>query len=601
MKKKARILSLLVAAVLLLSLTPVVAEEEAVVITILETCDLHGSIYSYDYATDLATSDTGLTRAATYIQEQRAIDPELILVDNGDTIQANMISLFNEDAVHPMINAFNLLDYDIWNLGNHEFNYGFSILSRAVENFQGDVLLGNAYYEDGSGMANTKAYVIYEVKGVKVGIFGADAPHIDRWEASDPSHYDNMSFRSPEEQTAMMVEELRDQVDILIGMIHYGREGEYGTAGVSEIAEKYPEVDAFLIGHSHEVLSETLESGAVIVEPGDKGKYVSKVTFTMKEEDGKYAIADKAGETVSMADYEPDEDLMRAMRYVHDYSVMDANKVIGTIAADFLPEQFLLPGIPTAQIQDTALMDLINIVQMHYTGADLSLAALFDTNSNLKAGDFRKKDSVNVYKYDNTLMAVKVTGENLKAIMERYAGAYFNQYREGDVTISFNPNIRVYNYDMFAGLSYEIDISKPEGERIVNMMYEGEPIAPEQVFTLALNNYRYGALLSMGLLNEDDVVFDSTIDLADTPAVRDLISVYVQEMGGVLEPVCDNNWQIVGADLEDPAKDLIYEMIRNGEIEIPVSEDGRTPNIASINANDLREQGVIPEELEPAA
>lgn len=600
MRKSFRFLALLTVMLMLLSLAPVMAADEPVTITILETSDLHGALYSYDYATDTATNNTGLTRVATYIKAQREIDSELILVDNGDAIQANMISLFNGDAVHPMINAFNLLDYDVWNLGNHEFNYEFSMLSRAVANFQGDVLIGNAHYEDGSGMANTLPYIIKEVKGVKVGIFGIVAPHITRWEASDPTHYDNMAFRSPMEQTERMIKELRDQVDVLIGMIHYGREGEYGTAGVQEIAEKYPEVDAYLIGHSHEVLNEVLENGTILVEPGDKGRYVSKVTFTLEEKDGKFAVTGKAGDTVDMKDYAPDEDLMHAMRYVHDYSSKDANTIIGAIAADFLPEPFMLPGIPTAQIQDTALIDLINTVQMHYTGADVSLAALFDSNANLKAGDFRKKDSVNVYKYDNTLMAVKVTGATLKEIMERYAGAYFNTYREGDVTISFDPNIRLYNYDMFAGVNYEIDISKPVGERIVNLEFQSKPLTPDTELVLALNNYRYGALLGMELLKPEDVVFDSTIALADTPAVRDLISVYVQEKGGVLTPECDDNWRIVGADLEDPDKDVIYEMIRSGEIQIPVSEDGRTPNVSSINANDLREQGIIPEVV-PAA
>ena len=601
MRKAPRFLALLLAVLMALSLTPALAEGDAITVTILETCDLHGSIYSYDYAIDAETNNSGLARAATYIAEQRALDPDLILVDNGDTIQGNMISLFNGDAVHPMINAFNLLDYDVWNLGNHEFNYDFSVVSRAVDNFAGDVLIGNAHYEDGSGMAGTQAYVIYDVKGVKVGIFGVEAPHITRWEASDPSHYDNMAFRSPMEQTELMVAELRDKVDVLIGMIHYGRDGEYGTEGVSEIAEKFPEVDAYLIGHSHEVLSETLDNGTIIVEPGSNGNYVSKVTFTLEAKDGGYAIADKACETVSMEDYEPDADLLHAMRYVHDYSVKDANTVIGQVSADFLPEVFLLPGIPTAQIQDTALMDLINIVQMHYTGADVSLAALFTSSADLKAGDFRKKDSVNVYKYDNTLMAVKVTGEQLKAIMEQYAGAYFNEYREGDVTISFNPDIRLYNYDMFAGLDYEIDISKPVGERIVNMVFKGEELTPETELVLALNNYRYGALLGAGFINEENLVFDSTIDLADTPAVRDLISVYVQELGGTLDPVCDDNWRIIGADLEDPDKELIYEMVRAGDIEIPTSEDGRTPNVQSLNANDLREQGIIPAAEKPAA
>ena len=150
----------------------------------------------------------------------------------------------------------------------------------------------------------------------------------------------------------------------------------------------------------------------------------------------------------------------------------------------------------------------------------------------------------------------------------------------------------MYNYDMFAGVGYEIDISKPEGERIVNLTYKGQPLAPEQELVLALNNYRYGGLVTAGMIDPANLVFDSTIDLADTPAVRDLISVYAQEKGELV-PHCDDNWRIVGADLNDPDAEEIYQLVRQGVIPIPASEDGRTPNVKSLNADEIRAQGLL--------
>lgn len=224
---------------------------------------------------------------------------------------------------------------------------------------------------------------------------------------------------------------------------------------------------------------------------------------------------------------------------------------------------------------------------MERAGADVSLAALFDSTSNLQEGPFLHRDSVKIYKYDNTLYGVKVTGKQLKAIMEEHAGNFFNQYQPGDVTISFNPNIRMYNYDMFAGVNYEIDISKPAGSRIQNVTYKGEPLSDTQTMVLALNNYRYGGLVSKGLLNESDVVYEGG-------AVRDMITEYVEKLDGPLMPEVDNNWKIVGADLDDPQKDMIYDMVRSGELSIPTSEDGRTPNIASLNGPALRAEGKLP-------
>lgn len=601
MKRAKRFLSLLTILALLLSLAPaVMAADEPVVITILETSDLHGSIYSYDYAVDAPTDDTGLARVASVIKQEREQDPDLLLLDCGDALQANLISIFNGDVVHPMINAFNFLGYDVFELGNHEFNYDFAVLERAISFFEGDVLIANAYNEDGTRWQ--KPYTIREVKGVKVGIFGLDAPHITQWEASAPEHFNNMTFTTPMEEAGKMVAELRDQVDVLICLAHYGKDGEYGVEGMYEVADKYPEIDAFLIGHAHEAFAETRENGAVIMEPGANGSNVAKLTLTLEQDGEGYKIASKEAQLIATADFEEDPELLSAMRYVHAASVKEANTVVGSVSGDFLPslEWNGLPGIPTAQMQDTALVDLINEVQMHYTGADVSLAALFSAGSNLTKGEYKKKDAVNVYKYDNTLMAVKVTGAQLRQIMERQAGAYFNQYREGDVTISFNPDIRMYNYDMFAGVNYEIDISKPVGERIVNLTFQGEPLKDDQELVLALNNYRYGGLATAGIIDPANLVFDSTIDLADTPAVRDLISVYAQEKGE-LTPKCDENWKIVGADLDDPDAETIYELVREGKLQIPTSEDGRTPNVASLNANDLREQGVIPAVQDEAA
>ena len=140
---------------------------------------------------------------------------------------------------------------------------------------------------------------------------------------------------------------------------------------------------------------------------------------------------------------------------------------------------------------------------------------------------------------------------------------------------------------MFAGVNYEIDISKPEGSRIVNVTYQGEPLRDDQSLVLALNNYRYGGLVSSGLIRESDVVYEGG-------AVRDMITEYVAGLSGPLMPVCDNNWKIIGAPLDDPQKDLIYEKVRSGEIQIPTSEDGRTPNVASLNGPALRAEGKLP-------
>ena len=562
------------------------AVEESKTVTILQTSDLHGMVNPYDYASN-KVSKTSLAHAATIIKAERSKDPNLLLLDTGDTTQANYIQEFLNENPNPIIGALNYLDYDAWTLGNHEFNFGFSYVTKEISEFEGVTLAGNIYKADGSRWID--AYHIFDVDGVKVAVFGIDAPHIPQWEKADPAHYDNMTFTSPMEETGKILKELDGKADVVIGSIHYGLEGEYGTEGVRALAETYGDrIDALLIGHAHAVVDETI-GGIPVLEPGSNGQYVSKVTITLTRSGSGWTV-DKSATTSELLDCSavtPDADFLAEFKSLHEKSLAMASREVGQVGKTFLDPVELLPGIPNAIIQDNPVIDLINKVQMEQTGADVSLAALFDSSSNLEAGPFLHRDSVKIYKYDNTLFAVKVTGKQLKAIMERQAGGFFNQYQSGDVTVSFNPNIRMYNYDEFAGVNYEIDISKPEGQRIQNVTYQGKPLSDTQTLVLALNNYRYGGLVSAGLLNESDVVYEGG-------AVRDMITDYVASLQGPLMPECDNNWKIVGADLSDPQKDLIYEKVRSGEIAIPVSEDGRTPNVASLNGPALRASGVLP-------
>ena len=570
---------------------PAMAAEEGKTITILQTSDLHGMVNPFHYASN-KENKTSMAHAAAIIKAEREADPDLLLLDTGDTTQANYIQSFLDEEPHPMIEAMNYLEYDAWTLGNHEFNFDFKYTTKEIEEFQGVALGGNFYKADGTRWID--AYQIFEVDGVKVAVFGVDAPHIPQWEKSDPGHYDNMKITNPDEETGKILDELEGKADVIIGSIHYGLDGEYGVAGCREIAETYGDrMDALFIGHAHATVNETI-GGIPVLEPGSNGEFVSKVTLTLKADGDGWAVDKAEGELIDCAEVTPDPEFLAEFKDLHEKSLELASREVGAVGKTFIDPLEFLPGIPSAVLEDDAVTDLVNKVQMERAGADVSLAALFDATSNLQAGPFLHRDSVKIYKYDNTLYGVKVTGKQMKAIMEEKAGNFFNQYQPGDVTISFNPNIRLYNYDMFAGLDYEIDISKPAGSRIQNVVYKGQPLKDTDTMILALNNYRYGGLVSAGLINEADVVYEGG-------AVRDMITEYVEALDGPLMPEVDNNWKIVGADLDDPQKDLIYEKVRSGEIAIPTSEDGRTPNIASLNGPALRAAGVLPPLDEEAA
>lgn len=567
--------------------------EEDVKITVLATSDIHGKIYPWEYSTDTA-QEYGLAKLATIIKQERELEPNLLLLDNGDAIESNMIQLFNEYDIHPMMQAFNLLNYDVFSLGNHEFNFGLDVLNRAIESFDGEVLSANIIKDDEDTFV--QPYALKEIDGVKVGILGLITPHIPRWEAGNPEHFEGLTFLDPLTTAEKYVDILKNEekVDLIIGTFHIGKDSEGYDKNLIDsvhiIAEQVDGIDAIVVGHAHETFGfkdeQIVFGDTIVLEPSSNGNYIGKFTFTLEKDEDGYKIINKESDLLSAKDIEPDKEILDSLKYVDDVSKEAAHKVVGTATARFLQENEV-SNIPTAMVMDNPIVDLINDVQLFYTNADISSTALLDTRANIDEGEVQFKDAALIYKYSNTLQAHKISGENLKEYME-WSASYYNTQKLGDLNISFNSNIRAYNYDMFDGIEYQIDITKPVGDRIVNLKFNGEEIKDDDEFTLAVNNYRVGTLRSLGLLPEDNssLVYDSTS--GDIEEIQQLIVDYIiNELDGVVTPKVNNNWSIIKN--EDTSQEGMfegYELLKAGILKVPSSEDGRTPNVKSINILD---------------
>jgi 2',3'-cyclic-nucleotide 2'-phosphodiesterase/3'-nucleotidase len=514
----------------------------SVKITLLQTADLHGRIYAHDYALDAPDKDAGLAKIKTLVDRERATDPNTILIDCGDTIQDNSAELFNSMDVHPMISAMNKIGYNVWTLGNHEFNFELSFLEKNIKAFKGDVLSANIYKE-GTNDHWVDPYVIIPKAGVRVAIIGMIPPAVPTWESATPQHFEGLTFADPLEETRKAIDMLKGKYDVLVGAYHIGPKGEHGYDGLETIANTFPEFDVLFGGHSHGKVK-TEVNGVQIIEPGSYGWALAKAEIELEKQGSKYEVVSVAIENIETAKEAADETILSTYKYVHDKSVEDANLVVGKIAGDFIKRVDYITGdakvttMPTSQLQDTAIIDLINDVQMFYTGADVSSAALFNFGSNLKTGDFKKKDVAYIYKYPNTLIGLNISGANLKKYME-WSASYYNSFTPGDLTISFNKDIRGYNYDMFSGCTYEIDLSKAAGNRVVNVMIDGKPLDPGATYKLAVNNYRFGTLMKLGLAAKEDAYYDSIARYTDAPdgRIRDLIIKYTREQNnGTLAP-----------------------------------------------------------------
>jgi len=602
LKRVSIMLTLLMVISMLLPMSTVFAEKSnAKTITILATSDLHGRIYPWEYAAGKADDKSGLAKIQTLVKAEKANNPNTILVDCGDLVQGNLADLFNNQPVHPMVEAINYMEYDAWVLGNHEFNFSLDFLNRNVAAFKGSVLVANIYKEDGTRAF--EPYKIFEKDGIRVAIVGIITPHIPIWEASNPDRFKGLTFTDPLEEAKKVVKELEGKYDVLVGAFHLGDTAEKdATDGALPIAEALPQFNVIFCGHKHAKFDNIASSNGVkLIEPGTNGAALAKADINVVKEGDQWVVKEVATKNIDVtAEIEADKDLLERFAYVDETSKKEAAREVGIVTEDFVKGVDYFTGedvvttMPRAQLEDNAITDLINEVQMYYTKADISGAALFDIDANVKAGPFRLQDAAKIYKYDNnTLVGLNITGKNLKAYME-WSASYYNQYKEGDLTISFNPDIRAYNYDMFSGVNYDIDISKPAGNRIVNLTYKGEPIKDDAVYKLALNDYRFGTLKTLGLATDEDKFYPSKEQEGAQESLRSLVLKYVQEVKkGVVTPTVDNNWKIIGTNFDYDKYKEYYDQIKSGEIKIPSSFDGRTPNVKSVNIYDLAKLGKV--------
>lgn len=558
-------------------------------IQILATSDLHGKFYPYDYAINEESKSGSLTQIATAVKKYRT--DNTIIVDVGDTIQDNYSEMFFKDKIHPMMLAMNEIGYDIWAIGNHEFNYGVENLKNIMKQSTSKVLIGNLYNPDGTSFADS--YTIIEKDGVKIGVIGMCTPNITKWDSVNLKDY---IVTDPVEETKKIVKDLRDKVDVLIATVHMGEENEYDVpnSGANDLANACPELDLIIAAHEHKLVEETYVNNVLIVENKSSGATMSKVNIVVEKDKSGCKIVDRKAESIKISEYESDKELSKKLAPYNERAKKEANIIIGELVGGNLVPENEIAEIPQAQIEPTSLIDLINEVQMYYTDAQVSSAALFNIDANLEPGKIKKSDTSLIYKYGNTLYKVQMTGKQLKKYIE-WSANYYNTYNPKDLTISFNENVRGFNYDMFSGVDYQIDISEKPGNRIKNLKWTktGKEVKDDEVFIIAVNNYRVNThLLGYGEIYEEGEELPKVLEIdvnGKIGGVRELIGDYIKNVkGGKITPNNPKNWEIIGNNWDEEKHKKAVQMIREGKIKIPSSQDGRTPNVKSITEDDLK-------------
>lgn len=561
-----KLTAMLLAALLVLSL----GASELTNITILGTSDIHGNIIGWAYEDNKATTNNGMARLYTYIQQVREENPNTVLIDDGDVIQGTIMTdeLYNRapDKEHPVIAVMNYMGFASTTLGNHEFNKGIPAMNKILGQADFPVLAANVLNADGSYVTG-QGWFMLDVAGYKMAVIGVCTPNIPIWDANKEGIQET-TFESGSTAVKRCIEEIGDTADIIYVSAHMGLSPEFdfenGSDSAQRILDDNPEIDVLQVGHYHIVVNEK-QGRTVVGGVRNAARDIARFDLYL-DEDGN--IVDSTVQIIDMKDYKPSQEIInlpivqKSHEETNDYIY---GNILAVATERFQPENEIR-GIPEGRIRDTAVIDLINEAMLEATGADVSCASLFKTTSDLPEGELTYANIFDIYKYDNALFRVPVTGAELKAHMEWSAETY-NQWVPGDINISFDASYPDYLYDMFAGVDYEIDLSQPKGQRIKNVMYKGEPLKDDEELLLAVCDYRYNsALKPYGLVA-------ATKDWESPDSVRTVLVEYFKEKG-TLTPKVDNNWRIVGVDLceDDPRRAELVSLINEGKLDPPYNK-----------------------------
>ncbi len=524
---------------------------------ILQTTDVHGHIYPYDYFTD-RPAPYGLAKAYTKICEYRRRHKNVLLIDTGDLLQGTPLAYYFNKVhpafINPLILTLNYMGYNAFTVGNHDIEQGVEVYYKAMQHSRFPWLSANSVLPDGRTFF--KPFVTFNVNGIKVALLGLTTPAIPMW--LDSTLYPGIHWADMVKTARKWAPELRAQNDVLIGSFHAGFEAEYSIKQTERlglpnenasllVARKVPIFDVVFAGHSHRPLGRKgrnapknnppknlLIQGAhttLLLNAGSWARYLGVARLILKKENGKYQIIGLDGWLDPLKDVPPSPAVLTLNQRFHQETLNYTHTPIATLT-DTLSAQ-------KAFWQDTPFMDLINNAQLTASRADISFAACFNDKAEILPGKIRIKDAYQMYKYENYLYVLEMTGRQIKKYLE-YAARFYS-WQNGKIVL--NKKIPGYNYDMGEGIAYEIHVKQPVGKRVGNLIFlkTGKPLDMDRTYKVALNSYR--ATGGGGYLAAADAA-NAPIIWKSRTEIRNILIDYLKSLK-TIHPRCNRNWKVV--------------------------------------------------------
>lgn len=570
------------AASALLSLTMnIMADSKDVTIRVLGTSDVHGCFFPYDFI-ERKPMKGSLARVSHYVNEVRKQQgANVILLDNGDILQGQPTCFYcnyaNQRIANAAALAVNYMKYDAQTIGNHDVETGHKVYDKWI----GEVncpMLGANVIDEATGNPYLKPYIILEREGVKVAVIGMLTPAIPNWLHEDL--WEGLRFEemvSSSKKWMTYIKEV-EKPDFVIGLFHSGWNGgistlHYNEDATEKVAKEIDGFDLIIFGHDHNgrnvVVRNTEGNNVLCLDPSCNATFVADATLKAKVVDGKIVDKKVTGELVDMSNTPLDEGYLEYMKSIEDDVTRFVNIKLGTLTKSIDTRESFFGS--------SAFNDLIQDIQLKITGADISINAPLTFDTTIEAGDILISDMFKLYKYENNLYTLKMRGSEVRKHLEMSYDLWVN-------TMS-NPNDHImqlsdkthyerrkcsfknltFNFDSAAGIDYEVDVTKPFGQKvIIKRMSNGEPFVEDKWYKVAMNSYRGnggGELLIKGAGIPKEELESRILWKSEYDQRRYIIEEIKRR--GTIVPKPFDNWKFVPEEWTKPAIERDKELLFN--------------------------------------